>query len=257
MKNLGFDGHNWGTCKKCGKFHDANERNRKISEAHIRKTLSLKHRKKLSKAHIGQIPWNKGLTKDDQRVARSLRNFGHKKGEPYKGKLTKEGREKLRENGRRTKGCRHTEETKQKMRKAHLGKKQPMSEKGRQNISKNHYSGFTGIQWQNWVKQHPECLGKISMPQKRLFLSIKEIFPNAKLEYPFRCNDETKFLDIYIPSLKINIEYDGMYWHDVAKDAKRDELLKHAGIIIIRLNKNTYMDVVTNPKIIFQEVKYI
>lgn len=244
----------------CGCGQQTKKNNRYI-HGHSLKIFSKEYRIKNDKKGFGlynlnvRRTWNKGLTKDNPLVAWNLRNFRHKKGDPYLGKLTEKGRKNLSESSRKYhKGRKHTEETKRKMSFSHLGKKQPMSEQGKMNISKNHYPGFTGIQWQKWVRRHPESLGKISMPQKLLYFSIKEIFLDTELEYPLKCNNTTKFLDIYIPSLKINIEYDGIHWHDIEKDVKRDELLRQFGIIVIRLNKNTYMDIVRNPKIIFDDL---
>ena len=56
---------------------------------------------------------------------------------------------------------------------------------------------------------------------------------NVELNYPF-----LKFsLDIalYINNIKIDIEYDGWYWHDAIKDRRRDEILKSQGWKIFRI----------------------
>ena len=43
-----------------------------------------------------------------------------------------------------------------------------------------------------------------------------------------------KEIDIFIPSLKIGIEYDGKNWHkDFNKDLKKDKLCKDNGIDLI------------------------
>ena len=95
-----------------------------------------------------------------------------------------------------------------------------------------------------WMKERnirKHCT-KISKPQKMLYELIKEYFPTAVLEYKIQI-DKSKFvfLDIAILECKLNIEYDGTYWHNKNneseksfKDSKRDELLKEMGWTIYR-----------------------
>lgn len=74
----------------------------------------------------------------------------------------------------------------------------------------------------------------ISYPQLILFKIITSCFTDTMLEYAVA----NKSLDIAIPSLKLDIEYDGEYWHqDKAKDAKRDKELISLGWKVIRYNK--------------------
>ena len=87
---------------------------------------------------------------------------------------------------------------------------------------------------------------KISKPQKMLFGIIQKGYPEAVLEYDgIKTPDgRTLWLDIAIVDKKIDIEYDGVYWHDKnnkkhtqkAKwsDATRDEYLKTLGWTICR-----------------------
>ncbi|MDD4109972.1 MAG: DUF559 domain-containing protein [Clostridia bacterium] len=87
---------------------------------------------------------------------------------------------------------------------------------------------------------------KTSKPQKMLFEIIKEKYPNAIIEYDgIKTPDgRTLWLDIAIVEDKINIEYDGIYWHDKNNkkhtrkskwnDAKRDEYLKSLGWTVFR-----------------------
>lgn len=74
-----------------------------------------------------------------------------------------------------------------------------------------------------------------SNPQKRLFEKVKSIFPEAILEYKIF----NRSLDIAIPEQKIDIEYDGHYWHNKRKeeDEKRDLLLKNNGWSVIRYSE--------------------
>lgn len=83
---------------------------------------------------------------------------------------------------------------------------------------------------------------KISKPQAMLFSIIKPHFQQAELEYEvITDNKKTIWLDIAIPDLKINIEYDGIYWHTKNKttislsDENRDEFLRSRGWKVFRI----------------------
>lgn len=75
---------------------------------------------------------------------------------------------------------------------------------------------------------------RTSKVQLKLFKKVKEIYEDAELEYQIF----GKSLDIAIPSLKVNIEYDGGLWHNRPKniiaDNNRDELLKSNGWHVVR-----------------------
>jgi DNA-directed RNA polymerase subunit RPC12/RpoP len=83
-----------------------------------------------------------------------------------------------------------------------------------------------------------EMSPKISAPQLELFELVKEILPEARLEFGqnLEYNDERYyyFLDIAIYELMICIEYDGSYWHDEEHDKFRDEVLESFGWKVIR-----------------------
>jgi hypothetical protein len=67
---------------------------------------------------------------------------------------------------------------------------------------------------------------------------------HTNLEYPIILGDKTKWLDIAIVEKKLNIEYDGLYWHKLnkmtgkMKDEERDDMLKKIGWTVIRVNEN-------------------
>lgn len=61
-------------------------------------------------------------------------------------------------------------------------------------------------------------------------------------------------LDIYIPSLKLGIEYDGERWHkDVLRDIEKDGLFKEHGINIIRLREFGCPSINSNSDCIYLE----
>jgi SPP1 gp7 family putative phage head morphogenesis protein len=79
-----------------------------------------------------------------------------------------------------------------------------------------------------------------SKPQVNLFNKIKKQYKNAILNYPIKIKKNKHFvLDIVLPENKINIEYDGSYWHkNKQKDLERDLLLKEKGWTVIRFNED-------------------
>ena len=71
----------------------------------------------------------------------------------------------------------------------------------------------------------PECSKRLktSFPEQAVYFYIKKKFPDAINSYKeiFKNGME---LDVYIPSLKIGIEYDGIAWHKdnlLAKERKK------------------------------------
>ena len=55
-------------------------------------------------------------------------------------------------------------------------------------------------------------------------VKLNEAFSRCILDIVLRIND-----------IKINIEYDGWYWHNLKNDRKRDEFLKSQGWKILRI----------------------
>lgn len=85
----------------------------------------------------------------------------------------------------------------------------------------------------------PQCAKELqtSFPEQCIYYYVKKIFPDAINGYKDLEHGITE-LDIYIPSLKIGIEYDGSNWHNnelsLQKDNKKDELCKNSGIQLYR-----------------------
>lgn len=79
-----------------------------------------------------------------------------------------------------------------------------------------------------------------SGPQIKLYGMIKELYPTAILNYPFiktKNNKTVQYsLDIAIPEYKLDIEYDGSYWHKdrLVNDELRDQNIKNFGWRVIR-----------------------
>ena len=75
---------------------------------------------------------------------------------------------------------------------------------------------------------------KTSFPEQAIFYFVKKFYPDA-------INGDKhlgKELDIYIPSLKVGIEYDGQKWHtDIKKDEEKNKLCYDNGIKLIRIRE--------------------
>ena len=85
----------------------------------------------------------------------------------------------------------------------------------------------------------PECVKelKTSFPEQAIYYYIKQVFPDAingdrKTIAPYE-------LDIFIPSIKIAIEYDGGTWHtDIEKDYNKNEICKQNQIRLYRVRED-------------------
>ena len=78
-----------------------------------------------------------------------------------------------------------------------------------------------------------------SFAEQAVLFYIKKIYPDAisRFKTPFLNRME---LDIYIPSIKTAIEYDGVYWHEdtVEKEKIKYNLCREQGIRLIRLKES-------------------
>ena len=110
-----------------------------------------------------------------------------------------------------------------------------------------------------YLKEYPEkhpnrlCAGKKSIWQNKLYEELKKIETDIEYEQLY----DGYWMDIVEPNKKINIEYDGVYWHNENDDKIRDEKLKENGWKILRissdeLNRNKQdMEPITKKYLIF------
>lgn len=85
----------------------------------------------------------------------------------------------------------------------------------------------------------PKCFLHSSTPEIRVFCEILSIFPDAKNLFKPVSTSPLE-ADVFIPSLKLVIEYDGAYWHRHKKDAdanKRHFFSEH-GLTTIRMRES-------------------
>ena len=71
----------------------------------------------------------------------------------------------------------------------------------------------------------PSCAGTGSKGQKELLELVKSIYPDAISDYRFSRTSKQQ-IDVYIPSLKMGFEYDGIYWHSSANKPDKYHLDK-------------------------------
>jgi hypothetical protein len=82
----------------------------------------------------------------------------------------------------------------------------------------------------------PECSGfNTSKNEIRIFTELKKIIPDVLNRYKYKSYE----IDIFIPSLKIGIEYDGSFYHrnKFEKDNKKNNFFQTQEIKILRLRE--------------------
>ncbi len=85
----------------------------------------------------------------------------------------------------------------------------------------------------------PKCANqmKTSFPEQAIFFYLKKNFSNVEN----RWNDLGKEIDVFVPEIKVGIEYDGAYFHNTNAAIKREEekynKLKAMGITLIRVRE--------------------
>ena len=90
----------------------------------------------------------------------------------------------------------------------------------------------------------PECNKghHSSFPEQLIYYYIKELFSDAINRYKIGKHE----IDIYIPQLKIGIEYDGEYYHNtierINKDLFKNSKLHNSGIQLIRIRESKCLE---------------
>jgi very-short-patch-repair endonuclease len=162
---------------------------------------------------------------------------------------------KMKGEGNSFYGKKHTEKTKNKISEIRIklglakGEKNPLfgkghTEKTRKKLSvikKQFFLKFpdkhiNSIIARNYKIQKNKKGGYISQGQIKLYEIIKKQFQDAQLNYPILTKSTVFFADIGIPTFKLDIEYDGHYWHNPQKDMIRDRKIQKSGWKVIRLS---------------------
>lgn len=90
----------------------------------------------------------------------------------------------------------------------------------------------------------PKCNSEFetSFQEQCILFYMKQSFSDTKSRAQFDWLGNSE-IDIYIPSLKLGIEYDGGFWHrNIEKDIKKDLLCKKNGIKLIRVRDSSCPD---------------
>lgn len=96
----------------------------------------------------------------------------------------------------------------------------------------------------------PVCTkaSRTSFPEQCFFFYIKKVYPDAINGYRKIFNNGME-LDIYIPSIKTGIEYDGVFWHDqtgLPREKKKYQICKENGIRLFRIKEESFKDFFDN-----------
>lgn len=85
---------------------------------------------------------------------------------------------------------------------------------------------------------HCDKRNKTSFPEQAIYYYTKQLFPDALNR--FRGENKCIELDVYIPSLRIGIEYDGVYYHrNTKRDIEKYGVCRAKGITLIRIIEST------------------
>ena len=81
---------------------------------------------------------------------------------------------------------------------------------------------------------------KTSFPEQAVFFYVKKRFPDAISGYRDIFPNGME-LDVYVPSLKIGVEYDGVAWHKdsgLEKERRKYCICRDNGIVLLRIKEN-------------------
>lgn len=86
---------------------------------------------------------------------------------------------------------------------------------------------------------------RTSFPEQCFFFYTKKVFPDAENSYTDIFENRME-LDIYIPSIKTGVEYDGIFWHDkndkdvLEREEKKYQICKEKGIRLFRIKEGDF-----------------
>lgn len=107
------------------------------------------------------------------------------------------------------------------------------------------WKGSCGHEWKDSISHRttrgsscPICFNQIrtSFPEQAIYYYVRQYYPDAV--NGDKSVLDGKELDIYIPSRKIAIEYDGQAWHEnIEKDEEKNKLCEERGICLYRIRE--------------------
>lgn len=105
----------------------------------------------------------------------------------------------------------------------------------------------------------PNCnnRNKTSFPEQAIFYYLRKVYPDAINRYKI---ENTKCeLDIYIPSIAIGIEYDGVHWHTKEKrelEKEKYQLCKEKKITLYRIREEKENNSFDADMVFYRETPY-
>jgi hypothetical protein len=111
---------------------------------------------------------------------------------------------------------------------------------------------FKNVKGHNtWCPHCPQSPTLISKPQKEIHSYLIQQFPDKTIILNDTFIIKPKHLDIYIPDLKLGIEFDGEYWHyseraingkhSLEKMASKDQVCQTKNITLIRIREKDWL----------------
>jgi len=100
-----------------------------------------------------------------------------------------------------------------------------------------------GHEWQGRISHRANGIGcpvcsqgkRTSFPEQALYYYLKSAFNDTLNRHKYNNKWE---IDVFVPSLKFGIEYDGIYYHkEKTSDAKKDKYLISEGICLLRVKE--------------------
>lgn len=83
----------------------------------------------------------------------------------------------------------------------------------------------------------PQCIHRISSPE----VNIASILQDISIVFETQKRSHGGFIDIFLPSLNLALEYDGWYWHKdlIEKDTEKTLMLLDKGYNVVRIREVT------------------
>lgn len=183
----------------------------------------------LSDANRGSIPWNKGRTgvyseEALQQMSESKRGYCH----------TREAKQKMREGHL---GLKHTQETRDKIGRASKGRIPWI--KGRQQTEEARRKISIGLE-SAWAEGKFDSRKIVCDSPTQPEQDIMTALTGLGIGYEFNTFSLDRYIyDFYLPEYDVLIEYDGWFWHQLAraqKNAKiKNQLAADNALCLIRL----------------------
>lgn len=123
----------------------------------------------------------------------------------------------------------------------------PKQVSARNNIKAAWVCSVCGYRWNALISTRnsgtgcPRCKKNFqtSIPEQIIFFYLKQLFPDTVNGFAIAENQKRVTIDIFIPSLKLAIEYDGSRWHkNVSRDIRKTKFLLNHGIKLVRIRES-------------------